>query len=602
VVGVLIASLAMQLVAAALALRLVRKTVGAWGWILIAVAMVLMASRRAVTLVELIRGNHVRFSLTAEAIAAAISILMVAGVALIGSVFARLQRAELEVRHRERDMREILDSTPDGIVLARDGRWVYANPTAALLLGLDPATPETRRALAEVAPDPDRARLERGPLAAEAARGDAVELRLTEIDPPRTVEIVAGPRLEHEGSLARLLVVRDLTERKALEEQLLQSQKLEALGRMAGGIAHDFNNLLTVVVASTGFVKRRLPAADPSLEWLADIELAAGRGAALTAQLLAFSRHGAARMELIDVGQVVDALRTLLRTMLGSEIELELALAPGLPAVRGDRSQVEQVLINLIVNARDAMPDGGQVVVSTRTVQLDRSAAPPWSDAPAGTYVVMGVVDQGVGIEPEVQVRIFDPFFTTKSVGKGSGLGLATCYAIARRLGGGMRLTTALRKGSTFELWLPAAEGQAARPGSAPEQRPHEAATAAILVVDDEAMIRTLAGRLLCEEGYQVVEASSGEEALAVLAARGGIRLVVTDLVMPGMSGFELIERVRRDHPRVEILVTSGYADGLAGREDLDVVNKPYTPEVLAARVRGALARREGRAASPKTG
>ncbi|MCB9562506.1 MAG: response regulator [Kofleriaceae bacterium] len=596
-------SLGLQLVAAVLALRLVRKTASTWAWVLIAVGLVLMSSRRAVTLVELVAGDRVRVDLTAELIALTISMMMVTGVALIGPVFERLRDAEQLVRSRERDVRHMLEGSPDGLLLVRDGRCVFANPTARRLLGIDAAAATAGRALVDALPAAAHDELAGGPLAPDAAPGRAVELCLGAPERPTTVELVAGPEVAYQGEAARLLVVRDLTERKAIEAQLLQAQKLEALGQMAGGIAHDFNNLLTVIVASAELARRALPAGHAAGADLDDLGEAADRGAALTRQLLAFSRHGTGRREVLDLAEIVDAMQALLRALAGSQVEVvfDTATSAARRRVRADRSQVEQVVVNLVINARDAMPGGGQVRVATRAARLQRDDTRPWRDAADGDYAVLVVSDDGVGMAPEVQARIFDPFFTTKPPGRGTGLGLATCYAIAGRLGGGLTVATAPGRGSTFELWLPAADDVveaapapvAPAPDAAPVPPP-----GAILLVEDEPVVRALAARLLRTAGHEVVEAADAAAALAVLEGRHDFALLLTDVVMPGMSGVALAAEVGRRYPEMARLLMSGYAEGLPGHADIELVAKPYSAEVLLARVAAALAQRGGAAAT----
>jgi len=398
----------------------------------------------------------------------------------------------------------------------------------------------------------------------------------------------------HGQSLGAVAAFHDITDRKLLEGQLQQSQKLEAVGSLAGGVAHDFNNLLTVIGGYSQVVMQQMGPGDPNYGSVEEISKASNRAAALTRQLLAFSRKQVLDPKVLDLNTIVTDMEKMLNRLLPANIELATVLAQDLRSVRADPGQIEQVILNLVVNARDSMPNGGRLVVETRNT--DESEHPDRTDMeiPAGPYVMLTVSDNGSGMSPEIQARIFEPFFTTKEVGKGTGLGLSTVYGIVRQSGGAVGVSSKIGSGSTFRVCLPAIEAvtQQARPEAA--AKVHARGSEMILIVEDDARVRTLVQRVLESGGYTVLSATDGQSALDILQKRPGrIHLILTDIVMPGMSGPELLSRIREEHPGCKGLYMSGYSDKSFFPDhplsDAPLLQKPFSPAVLAQRVRDVL-------------
>jgi PAS domain S-box-containing protein len=392
----------------------------------------------------------------------------------------------------------------------------------------------------------------------------------------------------------RVANVQDLTERKSLEAQLAQAQKMEAVGRLAGGIAHDFKNLLTVINGYSDMLMDLLPPDDPMGEDLEQIRGAGERAATLTRQLLAFSRRQVMQMRLLDLSAVTDGMAGLLGRIIGEDIALRLELAPALHAVRGDAGQLEQVVMNLAVNARDAMPTGGTLTITTANDTVRQEIVTARAVVPAGDYVTLAIEDTGSGMSAEVREHLFEPFYTTKEVGKGTGLGLAMVYGIVKQSGGEILVESEEGRGTTFTVYLPAMSEEARKGApTGPEALPLGRET--ILVVEDEEAVRTLTVRLLRELGYGVMEAASGPAAIELfLATRRQIDLVLTDTVMPGMSGPEMVQELRHHRPDLQVLFTSGYTDGTALRHGMDeaeeaFLQKPFTRGALARLLREVL-------------
>jgi signal transduction histidine kinase len=379
-------------------------------------------------------------------------------------------------------------------------------------------------------------------------------------------------------------------ERRQLQHQLLQAQKLEAIGRLAGGVAHDFNNVLTAILGSTELLLLDTPAGAAVREELEIIRDAATRAQELIRQLLAFSARQVLQPAVVDLNALVQSLGRMLRRLIGEDIRLTTAPGAGLGAVRVDPGQIEQVLVNLAVNARDAMPDGGRLTIGTSNADVVAS-----DDLPRGRYVVLQVTDSGVGMTPEILARVFEPFFTTKERGKGTGLGLATVYGIVQQSDGHVRVDSAPGAGTTFRVYLPRVEAPVEAPREAAPVTAPEAGSETVLVAEDEPLVRVLVRKTLTQAGYRVLEAGGGEEALQLAARHDGtIHLLVTDVVMPGMSGRELMRRLAEVRPSVKVLYMSGYSDEAVERHGvLDpgtaFIQKPFTPSVLARRVREVL-------------
>ena len=407
-----------------------------------------------------------------------------------------------------------------------------------------------------------------------------------------------APALERELREAELKRER-AREREALEAQLRQSQKLEGIGRLAGGIAHDFNNLLTAIIGYTEMVLEQIGPDKPISKDLEEIRKASDRAAALTRQLLAFSRKQTLHVAAMDVNDIVLSMRDMLQRLIGEDVDLRVALAGGSQQILADRVQLEQVLMNLVVNARDAMPRGGTLTVSTAPALAGEAAAVVHEKIAPGGYVKLSVADTGTGMDAATEARIFEPFFTTKPTGQGTGLGLSMVYGVVQQLGGHISVTSAPQRGTTFTMYFPAsgAAGQGADPSIAvPKVRaPLAEGRELVLVVEDQGAVRELVSRVLTRHGYKVLEASNGVEALQLVEqAKGTIQLVVSDMVMPNMDGPEMVAVLRKTRPDLKVLYMSGYSgETIAQRGGLSVstpvLEKPFTAFVLLRAVHQAL-------------
>jgi PAS domain S-box-containing protein len=500
------------------------------------------------------------------------------------------RRAEQALVESEARYREVWENALDAMVtIAPDGRITSVNNACCTLLGLD-ARDITGRWYTDFVADKDvpatTARVEgllgneevTGPLPFHVLRGDR-----------KVVYVEASAqRIERNGRVVELLaIVRDVSQRRALESQLQQSQKMEAIGRLAGGVAHDFNNLLTAIIGYSQIAAIRPDVPAAALTDLREITSAAQRAAALTRQLLAFSRQQVMEPRVVSLNTVVSGIEALLRRLIGEDLQLETDLQARLAPVLADPSQLEQVILNLAVNARDAMPNGGRIVLRTRSATaLDPTALA--ASNPAGPYAVLEVSDSGTGMDEETRQRIFEPFFTTKAVG--TGLGLSTVYGIVQQSGGAISVESEPGSGTVFRVFLPVVSGTAETPAThhaAIGPRGHET----ILVVEDDDRVRALASRVLRLAGYSVLEASTPEGALATAASAERVDLVLTDLVMPQMRGDELYRRLRVARPRLRVLFMSGYRDHdeREGTRAEAFLAKPFTPDTLTTAVRRVL-------------
>ena len=369
--------------------------------------------------------------------------------------------------------------------------------------------------------------------------------------------------LEFTGHKAVLEMSEDITERKRLEQQFLQAQKLEAVGRLAGGVAHDFNNCLTVILGYCALVLERAGADHPLRESLEMIHDAGERAAAVTRQLLSFSRKQVFQPRILDLSRTVSAMLKMLQSLIGEDVEVVQRLAPDLWQIQADPAQIDQILMNLAVNARDAMPKGGKLVVETANVELDHMYAQGHLPVRPGPHVMLAVTDTGTGMDKETQSKIFEPFFTTKEKGKGTGLGLATVYGIVKQSGGYIWVYSELGRGTTFKVYFRRAEEKSAEPIKVQRPaRPIFTESQTVLVVEDDESLQKLSCQFLQSSGFAVLQASNGAEALQIASLHPGpIHLLITDTVMPGLSGSELVRRLQAQRPETKVLYVSGYAD-----------------------------------------
>jgi PAS domain S-box-containing protein len=512
------------------------------------------------------------------------------------SLFCVVARDLTEIRQAEGSLREsqerfktLADVAFEGIAITEAGRIVDLNRRCSEILGAPPAALLGRSVIDFVAPE-SRETVAQHFRSGSDAPYEHMALRADGTTVP--VEVQAK-NITIGGRNLRVTALRDVSERRRLEEQFRLAQRMESIGRLAGGIAHDFNNLLTVILSLTKLLQDA-PDHRASSGDLAQIQLAADRASALTQQLLAFARRQIAQPEVIDLNVLVTNLDSMLHRIIGEDIALNTACSPELGRVRADPGQVEQVLLNLVVNARDAMPAGGKLTLETANVTLGDDYAATHPLVSPGEYVMVSVSDNGVGMDAETLEQIFEPFFTTKGPGKGTGLGLATCYGIVKQNGGSISVYSEVGKGTIFKIYLP-------RVWEAATSRERPAAAIAVggnetvLVVEDNDMVRRLAVRVLAGKGYQVLEAGDGAEALRVYGAhQGSIALVMTDVVLPGMSGKELVDRLKEEHADLKVIYTSGYTENTIVHQGVlepgvHFLPKPYLPSTLIEKMRAVL-------------
>ena len=506
--------------------------------------------------------------------------------------------AEDALRRSEARYRDLFENASDLIVTGDlDGRLTAVNETCLRVLGY------SREEMAGI-------QINLNDFIARDKRAGSVaarELKLADAD-ARTVyesELVArdGRRIQVEIASRMIIedgvpvgteaICRDITERKQLEEQLRQGQRLEAIGRLAGGVAHDFNNLLTVI---SGYTESLLEGHDRGEEFeLGQIAAAAERAAVLTRQLLAFSRRQVLQPRVVLLNNVVEGITPMLSRLIGEDLELVTSLEPGLNRVLADPNQLDQVLLNLAVNARDAMPNGGRLTIQTANVELDEEYVAHHGESTAGPHVMLAVSDTGTGMDPDTVAHMFEPFYTTKEVGSGTGLGLATVYGIVKQSEGSIWVYSEPGKGTTFKIYLPATEAAAALEAPRPSRALSAVGLETILLAEDEEPLRTLTAKLLERHGYVVITATSADEALRIAAENSRrIDLLLTDLIMPGLNGSAVAERVSELVPGIKVLFMSGYSDDIVVRNGIlapgaAFLEKPFSSTDLAAKVRATL-------------
>ncbi|HEV8263838.1 MAG TPA: response regulator [Gemmatimonadales bacterium] len=500
-------------------------------------------------------------------------------------------------RESEATLRTLVDQAPLGIYRSSPaGAFLAANAALARILGYDSPADVLRLDMTrDVYADPaERQRLLDRDTYTDREY-DEVEATWKRKDGRRiTVQLSVRAVRSTTGAVEYYeTFVRDVTDQRQLERQLVQAQKMEAVGRLAGGVAHDFNNLLTVILSYSELLLEDRAPGDPVREDIEQIRKAAEGASALTRQLLAFSRQQVLEPKVLDINEVLAGTEKLLTRLLGDDVKLTTSFAADLGQVKVDPGQLEQIVMNLAVNARDAMPEGGDLVIETANVEMDEAYVRGHDIAQLGRYVMLAVSDTGTGMDAQTQARIFEPFFTTKEAGKGTGLGLATVYGIVQQSGGFIWVYSEVGHGTTFKVYLPRVD--------APVDRAAPAAPAAagghetVLVVEDQAAVRDVTRRMLERQGYTVLEAADGETALRVAEQHhGSIDLLLTDVVMPGRSGRQLATELVALRPEMRVLYMSGYTDDAIVRHGIlqlgvAYLQKPFTPDLLAGKVRAVL-------------
>jgi PAS domain S-box-containing protein len=546
-------------------------------------------------------------SMTLGTTAIVLSTFMILGLAITTSLLDRRysdQAVALQASatHYQKFLRQVIDTNPHLIFVKDwDGRYVLANEAVAALYGTDVDSVLGKRD-AEFNPKHEEVekylRDDREVMASQRATFIAEEPATNpKTGETRWFQTVKVPLLSSDGSTRQVLgVATDITDRKNLEDQFRQAHKMEAVGRLAGGVAHDFNNVLTIIRAQTEFLLADLDPDDRRRGDVLEIQGAADRAAAFTRQLLAFSRRQLLQPEVLDLNAVMAGMEMMVRRLVGEDVVLLTKLHPDLPRISADPSQLQQVLLNLAVNARDAMPRGGTLLIETGLVELDEHYPRQHPTAKPGLHVVLAVTDTGCGMDSAIRSRVFEPFFTTKEPGKGTGLGLSTVYGIVKQSGGHIWVYSEPGRGTTFKLYFPPHSG--AVKVSEPERPvpPLNGSGATILLVEDERPVRTTVRRLLERHGYAVLEAANGQDALALVTARGSeINLVLSDMVMPGMGGMELADRVRALPTGIPVILMTGYTEEAITRagerpKDERIIEKPFTQTSMLEQVRGALA------------
>jgi PAS domain S-box-containing protein len=508
------------------------------------------------------------------------------------------QRAQQALRDSEERYRRLVEVSPDAIIITKQSRIVFINHTGMALLGAK-ATGQVigRSPLDFLHPDHDPAANHRIRHALENGVGvPLLECKILRLDGVIIDTELVGSPLSDQGPATMQVVIRNITDRRQLEEQLRQSQKMDAVGQLAGGVAHDFNNMLLIIGGFSDLLSNDPTLTEDQRSCVTQIRQATKRAGALTTQLLAFSRRQVLQPKFMKLDKLVGNLEHMLRTLMGESIEYVYVSDPLLGLVKADPAQIEQAVINLAVNARDAMPQGGRLLISIDNVDLNEEMIRRnHLEVKPGPHIRLIVSDTGVGMDSDILARIYEPFFTTKPKGKGTGLGLSTVYGIVKQSGGCIHVDSSPGHGTTFTVFLARAEGTI--DGMGDESSPPESFTGSetILVAEDEPGVRILVSHALRQHGYTVLEAAHGVEALAISERHAkSIHLLLTDVVMPQINGRELAERLVAKLPELRVLFMSGYTDDAVLRRgtraaDTNFLHKPFTAVTLASRVRQVL-------------
>jgi len=510
------------------------------------------------------------------------------------------KKAQEALSRSEASFRSLVEGAPHGIYRATmTGKFLEVNPALQKMLGYESAEELFKADLATQvfrhATDCQRM----NELLAESKVMKDVEMEWKRANEEPIVVRCSGHHVDvKDGGPGYFEVfAEDVTEKRTLERQLRMAQKMEAIGRLSGGIAHDFNNLLGVIIGYSGVLKKSLDKSQPTYEYATEIEKAGQRAASLTRQLLAFSRQQVLTPSVLSLNSLVSDMEKMLPRLLGEDIHVSLSLDAELGNVKADQSQIEQVIMNLAVNARDAMPSGGKLHIQTANIELDQAYTRDHPGSKAGSYVMLAIADSGTGMSAETIAHIFEPFFTTKGVGEGTGLGLATVYGVVKQSNGYIWVDSALDKGSTFQIYLPKHldTEQVSDPKSEVQSREKPQGSEMILLVEDAEPLRKLAQAFLESNGFRVLSAPNGEAALEIAARHpGAFDLLLTDVVMPGMNGRVLAEQLSMRQPGLKVLFMSGYTDSfIAGhgvlQQGTNLLHKPFTEEILISKVREVL-------------
>lgn len=511
---------------------------------------------------------------------------------------ARREKVRMEQALVESELkyRELVDEVSDGFfIMDNEGVTTFANLALAKMLGFrHPSELIGKNFMGFLSPDVKEEVLNHFKNAMQAK--SVSETIISKIIRPdgkeKYLEIRPSFIYNDDKVIGSRGVMRDITERKQLEQQLRQSQKMEAVGRLAGGIAHDFNNLLTVIIGYSQIIHNRLPEDDPLRKDAEEVRKSAMRAASLTKQLLAFSRKQVLQPKKINLNNVVTETEKMLGRVIGENIELVTVTSPMLGSVMADPGQIEQVIMNLVVNARDAMEEGGKLTIETTNVVLDENYARLNPGAKPGHYAMLAVTDSGSGMNNETLSHLFEPFFTTKAPGKGTGLGLSMVYGIIKQSGGYISAYSEVNKGTTFKVYLPLVSGTPQAEGANKTGKIAYKPSETILLAEDEETVRNLAARILSDQGYKVLEAGEPLQAIQIMQNhKEKIDLIITDIIMPGMIGLGLVQRIQSTHPDVKVLYISGYTDTAMLHQgvlesDTPFLQKPFTPQTLLKKVR----------------